>query len=52
MLDRQEKEAFLAWRRELAAIESASHMTITPYEKNLEIWKQLYVNSLETVVFE
>lgn len=42
-LDRQEKDAFLEWRRELARVEAASHLSITPYEKNLEVWKQLYV---------
>ncbi len=42
-LDRQERETFLTWRRELAATEAASRLSITPYEKNLEVWKQLCV---------
>ena len=41
-LDRAERDAFLAWRRELARAEEASALTITPYEKNLEVWKQLW----------
>ena len=41
-LDRMEKDGFLKWRRELAAIEEASKLAITPFEKNLEIWKQLW----------
>ena len=44
VLDRQERDAFLAWRRDLARVESASKLSITPYEKNLEVWKQLYVH--------
>lgn len=42
-LDRAERDAFLEWRRDLARAEEASQLTITPYEKNLEVWKQLYV---------
>ena len=38
-----EKETFLQWRRELAAVE-ATHddKRITPFEKNLEVWRQLW----------
>jgi large subunit GTPase 1 len=43
-LDRLEKEAFLAWRREIAEAEEASGNTlkVTPFEKNLEVWRQLW----------
>jgi large subunit GTPase 1 len=42
-LDRKEKEAFYAWRREIASIEEV-HDTrkVTPYEKNIEVWRQLW----------
>ncbi|GJQ11264.1 hypothetical protein GpartN1_g3055.t1 [Galdieria partita] len=38
-----EKQSFLEWRRQLAKVEeeSGQHL-ITPYEKNLEIWRQLW----------
>ena len=42
-LDRQEKESFLNWRRELAQMhERESAILLTPYEKNLEVWRQLW----------
>lgn len=42
-LQRQEREAFLDWRRELAAYEESSHdKHATPFEKNIEVWKQLW----------
>ncbi|VEL25026.1 unnamed protein product [Protopolystoma xenopodis] len=37
-----EKDAFLAWRRELSRIEESHTGVITPYEKNLEFWRQLW----------
>ena len=36
-LDRNEKAAFLEWRRALAAVEEDERLTLTPFEKNLEI---------------
>ncbi len=47
-LDRNEREAFLDWRRKIAAYEeeiaasSASRVTVTPFEKNIEVWRQLW----------
>ena len=39
-----EKESFLAWRKALAEEEMKSiNRTITPYEKNIEVWKQLWM---------
>ncbi|GAB5364882.1 hypothetical protein AAMO2058_001008300 [Amorphochlora amoebiformis] len=41
-LDRQEKDSFLEWRRALAHSEEASSAAITPFEKNIEVWRQLW----------
>ena len=49
-LDRQENEAFLEWRRAIALKEEEivlsqeinSSIGVTPFEKNLEIWRQLW----------
>lgn len=41
-LHRAEQEAFLAWRRQLAAIEESEHFILTPFERNLDIWRQLW----------
>ncbi|VDN11575.1 unnamed protein product [Dibothriocephalus latus] len=37
-----EQEAYLAWRRELARVEHIEGIVVTPYEKNLDIWRQLW----------
>ena len=37
-----ERDAFLAWRRSLAALEEEGEVALTPFEKNLEVWKQLW----------
>eukprot|EP00743_Colponemidia_sp_Colp-15_P005976 GILK01006423.1.p1 GENE.GILK01006423.1~~GILK01006423.1.p1 ORF type:complete len:688 (+),score=164.79 GILK01006423.1:104-2167(+) len=43
MLDRQEKDSFLAWRREVATKEESwKTLSITPFEKNIEVWRQLW----------
>lgn len=43
LLSRLEGEAFLNWRRNLAQIEETYYnLQITPYEKNIEVWKQLW----------
>ena len=34
-----ENDAFLDWRRELATFE---HLSMTPFEKNINIWRQLW----------
>ncbi|CCD25529.1 ribosome biogenesis GTPase LSG1 NDAI_0F02110 [Naumovozyma dairenensis CBS 421] len=42
-LERQEKEAFLEWRRKLAHLqESNEDLLLTPFERNIEVWKQLW----------
>jgi large subunit GTPase 1 len=47
-LDRNEKESFLNWRRKIAVYEeeiaasSATRVTVTPFEKNIEVWRQLW----------
>ena len=43
-VDRNEKNAFLQWRRDIAAVESNDDYTkkVTPFEKNLEVWRQLW----------
>ncbi|CCH42603.1 Large subunit GTPase 1 [Wickerhamomyces ciferrii] len=41
-LDRQEKEAFLEWRRDLARLQENNDLLLTPFERNLEVWRQLW----------
>ena len=41
-LDRNEKVAFLEWRRDLALLEDEQGEVLTPFEKNLEVWRQLW----------
>eukprot|EP00546_Thalassionema_frauenfeldii_P009468 CAMPEP_0178930054 /NCGR_PEP_ID=MMETSP0786-20121207/20998_1 /TAXON_ID=186022 /ORGANISM="Thalassionema frauenfeldii, Strain CCMP 1798" /LENGTH=635 /DNA_ID=CAMNT_0020606491 /DNA_START=162 /DNA_END=2069 /DNA_ORIENTATION=- len=45
-LDAQETESFLDWRRSIAAREEQlmqnDHARMTPFEKNLEVWRQLW----------
>lgn len=41
-LDHRERTAFVAWRRELAAVEEEELLVLTPFEKNLEMWRQLW----------
>ncbi len=41
-VDSNEKESFLHWRRELARIEESYDVVLTPFEKNLEFWRQLW----------
>jgi large subunit GTPase 1 len=39
----QENQAFLEWRGEIAKIEENNiKLAITPFEKNIEVWKQLW----------
>lgn len=37
-----EKEAFLEWRRHLATLQEVEGLILTPYERNLEFWRQLW----------
>ncbi|KAJ6408788.1 hypothetical protein OIU84_008479 [Salix udensis] len=41
-LDANEKQAFLTWRRSLASLEENENLVLTPFEKNLDIWRQLW----------
>lgn len=42
-LEKMEKEAFLEWRRGLATLqESDDDILMTPFERNLEVWRQLW----------
>lgn len=41
-LQAQEKLTFLEWRRGLAQLQEDDGLLITPYEKNLEFWRQLW----------
>lgn len=42
-LDKREKAAFVNWRRSLARLnEKYPSMSLTPFEKNLEVWRQLW----------
>ena len=41
-LDRQEREAFLSWRRGLAELSEKEDLLLTPFERNIEVWRQLW----------
>ncbi|KIJ64999.1 hypothetical protein HYDPIDRAFT_124392 [Hydnomerulius pinastri MD-312] len=41
-LDRQEKDAFLEWRRGLAQLQEEEKFLLTPFERNIEVWRQLW----------
>ncbi|XP_021857865.2 GTPase LSG1-2 isoform X2 [Spinacia oleracea] len=41
-LDVNEKHSFLSWRRGLAKLEENEKLVLTPFEKNLDIWRQLW----------
>ncbi|KID82653.1 GTP-binding domain, HSR1-related protein [Metarhizium guizhouense ARSEF 977] len=41
-LDAREREAFLNWRRGLAELEENNDLLMTPFERNLEVWRQLW----------
>lgn len=41
-LDANERQAFLIWRRSLASLEENEKLVLTPFEKNLDIWRQLW----------
>ncbi|WAR13985.1 LSG1-like protein [Mya arenaria] len=41
-LDQNEKQAFLDWRRSLAMLQEDDRIVMTPYEKNLDFWRQLW----------
>ncbi|XP_052204380.1 GTPase LSG1-2 [Diospyros lotus] len=41
-LDANERRAFLVWRRSLVRLEENEKLVLTPFEKNLDIWRQLW----------
>jgi len=41
-LDRQERDAFLDWRRSLAVLSEQENLLLTPFERNIEVWRQLW----------
>ncbi|TDL28206.1 P-loop containing nucleoside triphosphate hydrolase protein [Rickenella mellea] len=41
-LERQERDAFLEWRRGLAQLQDEENFLLTPFERNLEVWRQLW----------
>eukprot|EP00958_Prasinococcus_capsulatus_P019073 scaffold2298_cov388-Prasinococcus_capsulatus_cf.AAC.2 len=42
VVDHNERTIFLDWRRSLAELENNEMLTLTPFEKNLEVWRQLW----------
>ena len=42
MIFQEENQSFLDWRRELALLQEETGAVVTPYEKNLEFWRQLW----------
>ncbi|CAL1544441.1 unnamed protein product [Lymnaea stagnalis] len=41
-LELMERETFTNWRRQLKLLEEKEHIQLTPYEKNLDFWRQLW----------
>lgn len=41
-LETKEKQNFLDWRRKLAELQEEQGLVLTPYEKNLDFWRQLW----------
>ncbi|EGE86109.1 ribosome biogenesis GTPase Lsg1 [Blastomyces dermatitidis ATCC 18188] len=41
-LDRMERESLLEWRRGLAELQEHQDLLLTPFERNLEVWRQLW----------
>ncbi|KAF7457104.1 putative ribosome biogenesis GTPase Lsg1 [Cryptosporidium felis] len=41
-LEDLEKESFLGWRKSIAEEEESTGLFVTPFEKNLEFWRQLW----------
>jgi len=42
VLDEREKVSFLLWRKKLAKLQENDSVLLTPFEKNIEIWRQLW----------
>ncbi|WVR03856.1 hypothetical protein IAU60_000853 [Kwoniella sp. DSM 27419] len=41
-LEKQERESFLDWRRDLAQLADKSNLLMTPFERNIQLWRQLW----------
>lgn len=41
-LDIQERESLLEWRRGLAELQENDDLLMTPFERNIEVWRQLW----------
>lgn len=41
-LDERERQALLEWRRGLADLQENHDLLMTPFERNLEVWRQLW----------
>jgi large subunit GTPase 1 len=41
-LDMLERHSFLEWRRGLVILEETLELLMTPYERNLQVWRQLW----------
>ncbi|EEH16637.1 hypothetical protein PABG_06724 [Paracoccidioides brasiliensis Pb03] len=41
-LDKLERESLLDWRRGLAELQEHQDLLLTPFERNLEVWRQLW----------
>ncbi|KAK8213436.1 hypothetical protein M8818_002737 [Zalaria obscura] len=41
-LDERERESLLQWRRGLAELVESNDLLLTPFERNLEVWRQLW----------
>ncbi|GIK00473.1 hypothetical protein Aspvir_004498 [Aspergillus viridinutans] len=41
-LETMERESFLEWRRGLAELQENNDLLMTPFERNLEVWRQLW----------
>ncbi|KOC68471.1 Large subunit GTPase 1 like protein [Habropoda laboriosa] len=42
VLQSNEREKFLEWRRSLSVLQEVEGLLLTPYERNLEFWRQLW----------
>ncbi|WWC87856.1 uncharacterized protein L201_002753 [Kwoniella dendrophila CBS 6074] len=41
-LEKQERDSFVEWRRDLAQLAERSELLMTPFERNIQLWRQLW----------
>lgn len=41
-LEQNERDSFLEWRRGLAEVAENNSLLLTPFERNLQVWRQLW----------